>query len=298
MWTSRASRFWTKRASCYAYGDKLVLYIPKENGNKNPKCFLKERGKCSDTISREHYISHKLLNIISKEDKSVDITGLHWIPKEKLKGIGKANLVSNILCKDHNSQLSPLDSQVGSFVEVIHRIDKSLLEHTQESLSFSFDGRNLEQWLIKTIVGLIESKNIKARSGQNFIYKDKCIKLLCEPRAKWPKGWGLYVEVPNGRIHHANSFELIPVFSESDACIRGIKVRFNGFSMFLSMGFPNDSNKLGVHRPTELQFRRDDVLHKIKLIWPSGERVKPQFITFTQVGSYQGVHPDQKLERV
>ncbi|EKG9666007.1 hypothetical protein O5P97_004888, partial [Vibrio parahaemolyticus] len=282
----------------YAYGDNFVLYIPKKNGNKNPKCFLKGRGGCSDIITREHYISHKLLNIINQDGKSVDITGLHWIPKDKLKGIGKANLVSNILCKEHNSNLSPLDSHVGRFVEAIHRIDKGLLANDKGSLCFEFDGRAIEQWLIKTLVGLVESKNIKARDGTDYIYSDKCIKLLCEPRVKWPKGWGLYVQVPDGHIHHANSFELIPMYSETDLCIRGIKVKFNGFSMVLVIGFPSDPSKLGLYRPMELQFKKDSITHKIKLNWPSIERVKPQFITFTQVGSYQGIHPAQNMERI
>lgn len=101
------------------------MFVKKtKTGFKHEKCFLNSRKGCSTKISREHYISNKLLNIVERKNKTIDVAGLSWLPKEKIKSIGKTNLVSNILCEKHNSDLSALDSSIGNFVEAISEIDK------------------------------------------------------------------------------------------------------------------------------------------------------------------------------
>lgn len=130
------------------------------SGSVNEKCFLRSRKGCSKDISGEHYISKNLLEVISANNKNVDISGLSWIPKEKLKSIGKNSLVSKILCTKHNSDLSELDSTIGKFVSYISKIDKNFTDNTTETLQYTIDGRAIEQWIIKTIIGLIEAKSI------------------------------------------------------------------------------------------------------------------------------------------
>ena len=92
---------------------EIPVYIEKKKaGNSNPKCYLSDMKGCSDKISKEHYISQNLLDKIEKQNRTIDICGLSWLPKECLKSIGKANLASNILCTHHNSKLSGLDDEI------------------------------------------------------------------------------------------------------------------------------------------------------------------------------------------
>ena len=39
------------------------------------------------SISGENYISRKLLDVIEEEKKTIDVAGLAWMPKERIKSI-------------------------------------------------------------------------------------------------------------------------------------------------------------------------------------------------------------------
>ncbi len=161
------------------------MYIRKlKAGDMHEKCILKSRKGCSTKISGEHYISHKLLNVIEKENKTIDVAGLSWMPKDRIQSIGKSNLVSNILCTTHNSALSDLDSSIGDFVSFISEIDKNLRSSSPINNSYKINGRDIEQWILKTIIGLIESGNIKQKNGEHYRYKSQCINYLCEPKKR------------------------------------------------------------------------------------------------------------------
>lgn len=104
---------------------RTPINIPfRKKGFSHKKCFLAETKGCSDKISGEHYISYNLLNKIEKNNRTIDIAGLSWLPKEQLRSIGRTNLVTNILCRTHNSELSALDIAAGRLVEAIGSIDE------------------------------------------------------------------------------------------------------------------------------------------------------------------------------
>ncbi len=272
------------------------MFIRKlKTGNAHKKCILASRKGCSTKISKEHYISNKLLNVIEEQNKTIDIAGLSWMPKEKLKSIGKSNLVSNILCTTHNSALSDLDSSIGDFVSYISEIDNNLQLHHPVGKSYNVNGREIEQWILKTTIGLVESENIKQQNGVRYNYKNKCIDLLCEPNKRWSNGWGLYVSIPESQIHHSKSFELVPKSNQETGEILAVGVKFNGFEMHLCLGKPDNPDSFGVYRPTNLTFSKDLVTSNIKIEWPM--KVKEKNISFKQVGTYDGVAPTHDLER-
>jgi hypothetical protein len=274
----------------------MTVFIGKsKTGYSHEKCFLSSRKGCSTKISGEHYISEKLLNVIEEQNKTIDVAGLSWMPKGKIKSIGKSNLVSNILCTTHNSSLSDLDSSIGDFVSYISEIDKNLQLSCPVGNFYKVSGRVIEQWILKTIIGLVESENIKQKNGERFYYKPKCIDLLCEPNKRWPSGWGLYVSVPESQIHHSRSFELVPKSNQKTGEILAIGVKFNGFEMYLCLEKPNKNGSFGVYRPTELVFTKGEISSKIKIEWPM--KTKEAYINFTQVGTYKGLAPTHDLER-
>jgi len=153
------------------------VYIPyKRTGFSHHKCYLRETKGCSDKLSSEHYLSENILNKIERINTTIDVTGLSWLPKERLKSIGKSSLVSNILCTQHNSDLSALDSIDGELIDGIACIDAEFNENDPVAINVSIDGVPFERWIIKTVIGLVESNQIRQKSGQPFVYKKKCLK--------------------------------------------------------------------------------------------------------------------------
>ena len=121
-------------------------YIPfKKNGYSHPRCYLSTTKGCSNKISREHYISESLLNKIERQNKTVDVCGLAWLPKEQLKSVGKSSLTSNILCTQHNSDLSKLDKKIGNLVEAISSIDVELQSSSPRNLNYEIESSHIER---------------------------------------------------------------------------------------------------------------------------------------------------------
>ena len=84
------------------------------------KCYAKHLGECKGGISREHYISQKVLDILSfgaplkverQTNKKIDRSYI-----SKINGIA----VAKILCEKHNHLLSSLDSHAGEFFYTIY----------------------------------------------------------------------------------------------------------------------------------------------------------------------------------
>jgi hypothetical protein len=143
------------------------IYVPqKATGYAHPKCYLSHTNGCSTKISAEHCISHNLLNKIEKQNKTIDVMGLSWLSKEQLKSIGKASLTSNVLCSQHNSDLAPLDSAIGELVEAIGSIDQEYQRTTPVGAGYSVDGAHIERWVLKTIMGLVRSDQVRSNSAQ------------------------------------------------------------------------------------------------------------------------------------
>ena len=77
------------------------------------ECWAAPLGGCGGGISREHLVSGCVF-----PDQSIFVKGLDWClhdPKE----VRIETLTSKILCKDHNSALSELDSAAGSAFDSI-----------------------------------------------------------------------------------------------------------------------------------------------------------------------------------
>ena len=274
------------------------MYIPKQkNGLANARCYLRSRKGCCQKISGEHYISDALLNRLEKQNKTIDVYGLSWLPKKKLKSIGKKRLVANILCSNHNSLMSPLDSCVIDLVEALESINKGLTGKNKASLKRSVNGRELEQWLLKTLIGLIESENMLANRTDPFVYESKLIELICNPNKKWPSAWGLYISVSDEKIYYSSSFEIRPLFDPTTNRIKAILIKFNGFQMALLLGRPDSPSSFGVHRPQKLTFSDGEVFSEINIIWPNGVS-KGGFLNYKCIGKYDGVSPDHDVERV
>jgi hypothetical protein len=125
------------------------------------ECWAKGLGNCEGEISKEHLVSAGVLG-----DKTVLVRGLSWCLKD-YKEIGINSIVSNILCRKHNSDLSVVD-QGG--IDVLRTIEK-IMEIAKERGALpknkanrlpikarEIDGKLLERWLLKTTINMMQSQ--------------------------------------------------------------------------------------------------------------------------------------------
>ena len=119
------------------------------------ECWASSLGGCARKVSREHLVTESFWT----GDK-VTVVGFPWcktVPKE----VGPAAIVSKVLCRSHNSLLSPVDQGgLDAFLcfraveELIHR--RSQLPPQQwMRVGFTVDGPLLERWFIKTTINLL-----------------------------------------------------------------------------------------------------------------------------------------------
>jgi len=124
----------------------------------HPKCYASKLNNCSPKITREHFVSHGILRAIGASGP-VLTKGLRWQPASKEQFIPTNGLASNILCENHNSQLSDLDNEairLFTFLQNFQKGDKATLPKEAE---IEIDGSLIERWLLKTTCGFLASNN-------------------------------------------------------------------------------------------------------------------------------------------
>lgn len=119
-------------------------------GETQAGCYMAGSRDCGGGISREHYITRSLI-----DGPEVTVRGFPW-QREEVARYSPDNLVARILCRRHNSALSPLDAHAKRFFLAL----EAALQHAQRrSLSkrsrhFMASGDGLELWAMKTLAGL------------------------------------------------------------------------------------------------------------------------------------------------
>ncbi len=78
-----------------------------------PPCYARALGDCSGKLSREHYISASILELLGD---SHTITNASWLASgQQSDQLPTSALGSKILCQRHNASLSPLDEHAKVF---------------------------------------------------------------------------------------------------------------------------------------------------------------------------------------
>jgi hypothetical protein len=266
-----------------------------KSGLANPVCFLASTNGCCKTISGEHYISESLLNELETANTTIDVAGLPWIESGMVTSVGKKSLVSNILCKTHNEALSPIDSAIVPLVTALQQSDILLRSGSGQSLDFQVDGTLIERWILKVLIGLAASKQIRSEN-HSLTFRKECISLLCSPFKQWPKGWGLYFQRPTNTVHHSRSFEFVPRFNQETFEVYDCVLRFNGFPFLLACGQPDQPSEYGVYRPKSLCLSNKQVKSTIRFNWHTSTNSGMQ-LDLSLAGTYAGLPPGQDLPR-
>lgn len=258
-------------------------------------CFLSSTHNCSVGLSREHYMSRTLLEILGS-GKSVKVDGTLW---QKAKGgqeVGINSLQAKILCKRHNSALAPLDGAAKGFFVQLRRIFSNLERRSlsRKGSIIIISGEELELWALKAACGIFFSKNASYK-GIPISKEYKIQSNLIEEafsNARWEKHCGLYVKGGGGHSFHTeNAIAIRPIVEDETKNFIGAELIFSGLGLlvvFNPMGWeaapPEGAG--WVFRPTELSFRNDMRTHTIILTWK--EKSPPKTILMTLAKKRQG----------
>jgi hypothetical protein len=69
-------------------------------------------------------------------------------------------MVARVLCKRHNNALSPLDTTIGNFYDVLAGAHEG-----REVGAHLFEGEDFERWALKTLLGRLASGNVRWHNG-------------------------------------------------------------------------------------------------------------------------------------
>lgn len=94
---------------------------PPRTGESNPRCYASILNDCSATISREHYLSKCVLEMLS-ESNMIALENFRVQGAEGTKLVSLASLTGKILCDRHNSALSALDTIASGFYKTYETI--------------------------------------------------------------------------------------------------------------------------------------------------------------------------------
>jgi hypothetical protein len=94
--------------------------------------------------------------------RTIELRGLTWMQDDDLRAIPISRLASNILCKDHNTALSPLDALGRRWVAHLSTINADInsVASPRPITLFLVNGHDLERWMFKMLCGLVVSGSI------------------------------------------------------------------------------------------------------------------------------------------
>jgi hypothetical protein len=257
------------------------LLTGARTGYANPGCYARKSNDCDHDLTREHFITDDLLEIVSHDGKVVTVEGAAWQAKaDRQKTIGRSALASRMLCNRHNTALSPLDKMAADFFRYFLEdqldIFKYLGNDDREEFARGFimvSGPYLELWLLKALWGAIEAgaMEIDGKPAYRFrlgVTTEQLAEILWRG-ADWPKTWGMYVlldrdnDLPS--MQKAVRLRLANMGTE----ILGGYVQIAGFEFLISFETPPVRR---IYRPHGIVFQRvgfpQTSWKMIALAWP------------------------------
>ena len=233
--------------------------------HSHQKCYAKSTKNCSTKISGEHIISDNILRVF-EHNKTVKLTGLPWIEKHTFNLLSRKSLVANILCGQHNGELSPFDNEVGKLIRCIKDFDNDFNNPTPTTEKQKFKGEYIEKWMLKTICGFIASNQISENNIKNSVkLKEIYIDILFNNK-KFPKDWGLYFKIPdNNEVHKFDCISFLPMTGEGE--IKCAEFLFNNFKFYLVLGKPDNPDLWGFRHIFQIRLTDGKATKIIELEW-------------------------------
>jgi hypothetical protein len=228
------------------------------------RCYARSFGNCGGSLSREHFIPASVL----KQLGPISSEGFPFIGGP-VRNISVESLASRILCREHNSFLSPLDSFAGQFFDFLSSFDPN------DRKSLICYGPTLEKFLCKVLIGFI-SAGIERRGDRKSSVEDipqEALDYLFLDK-KMPEGWGLYGVYHKGdQIQSTPRIKMTTLFLEGMA--RGIRMTLGAMEFWLVL--QNKEKSFNTQDPSYsgLIYRLNAIKlpcgrDKLRILWPKG----------------------------
>lgn len=206
----------------------MILRDEMATGLVTPKCYAAPLRDCDGkTLTREHYISKKLLLRIGK---TFTVDGLP-MNTEGPRKTGEASLGTKVLCQRHNGALSRFDDEIVKLYDILEMVQRgeNAGEHT-------LTGDCLELWALKVLVGMRASGNILRKTDRRTMPKvsptAQQLAILFNAETM-PTGWGFHVF---GSPKPTFGYNVgVTVNSFEDGTIYGLTVAMLGLCFITSM---------------------------------------------------------------
>lgn len=195
------------------------------------RCWATGCGPCSSRQSGEHIVSQGLFST-----NSVRVQGLPWC--REAKDIGLASLTANILCADHNSQLSVADSEARAWQQafrdawdIAHGLQRRFaIPRRVETFDIDF-GRFL-RWCVKTLVNITLTSGLRiGLDGQVGIPPPWLVELTFG-RGDVSRVTLAFTAVKNDLLPLGDDFAFAPILKDDEFVVGGL-FQFVGMNMLL-----------------------------------------------------------------
>ena len=185
------------------------------------KCWANALGGC-DTLSGEHVVSQSVLR---QAGGAIGTEGMMRVPDGR-KSVSA--LKSNILCRKHNAELSPLDAEAGRLMAFLRSANSPTFEG-----ALDVDGATLERWALKTTVNSVAA----GWSDEARWMADLLVVKTIFGAEPVPPGCGLYL-VETARRHDGRPLEFSfgPLWTDPPESkqLAGATIGMNGLSFFVA----------------------------------------------------------------
>ena len=245
------------------------------------KCWAAALGECGGGKSAEHLVSKCLF-----DGDRVSVVGFPWCREQAIE-IQLSDAVANILCRNHNSALSPIDAVGGRLFSTLAEVKRlqdvrlGLGKRTWNVITYPFAGTEVERWVLKSTISLFYAGDPGAVWWPTRMPAISPPNILVEAafgRATLPPPMGLYnADAVGGSITFAKSVRFSPVFAHPEALV-GAFFEFRGFRFLMwchedapaAAGFELgwDAGRL-IRHPRNYRFTiRGKLSQRVRFIWP------------------------------
>lgn len=211
-------------------------------------CWAESLGGCGGGLSGEHTISANQF-----DGPSITLSGLPWCREPKT--IGLNSLVSNVLCRDHNTALSPVDDEAKQFRESLEELDR-LIDRRRRGLrppklkTITIDGPRLERWFLKTLINIaLQGKERPPGVFDGETVRSELVEIAYGHR-QFEAPCGLYCIATVGeRPYSPGELHFQTWVRNEDGAIVGLAAKFHGFRFWLQLpGAPEVNDRLWLRK--------------------------------------------------
>jgi hypothetical protein len=198
-------------------------------------CWAECLGDCSAKISAEHVVTAGTFT-----EAAIRVKGLPWCLNE-FKTIGLESFVRNVLCRDHNSRLSPVDAAAIKLRDALCEI--AALSETRKNMkpqvwpiqNFLVDGFGIERWCLKTLMALAFDGTLPIGDGgpPPGVPPPSLVEIAFGLRNFQPPRAGLHWMGSAGENVNVTEGVVISTFSNHDNRLAGARFWFWGLNLLL-----------------------------------------------------------------